>query len=64
MREYLYSFLSAEDGAVTIDWVVLTAAVVGMGFAVIAMIAGGALDHSGGLTAHIDSLNVTTGYGG
>ena len=26
------TFLSDEDGAVTVDWVVLTAAVVGIGF--------------------------------
>jgi hypothetical protein len=27
----VYDFLKAEDGAVTVDWVVLTAAVVGIG---------------------------------
>lgn len=56
------SFLISEDGAVTIDWVVLTAAVVGLGFAVIATIAGGALDHSSGLGAHLDARTVTTKY--
>ena len=30
----LYDFLTAEDGAVTVDWVVLCAAVVGLGVAV------------------------------
>ena len=30
----LYDFLMAEDGAVTVDWVVLCAAVVGLGVAV------------------------------
>jgi hypothetical protein len=29
------TFFASEDGAVTVDWVVLTAAVVGLGFAVI-----------------------------
>lgn len=35
-RASLYrSFFAAEEGAVTVDWVVLTAAIVGLGFAVI-----------------------------
>ena len=35
------TFLSAEDGAVTVDWVVLTAALVGLGLAVISVVSGG-----------------------
>jgi len=35
-RSRLYqTFFHSEDGAVTVDWVVLTAAIVGLGFAVI-----------------------------
>jgi len=30
--QFLKSFSKADDGAVTVDWVVLTAAVVGMAF--------------------------------
>jgi hypothetical protein len=30
MRYFLHTFRKAEDGAVTVDWVVITAAVVGM----------------------------------
>ena len=62
MRAIVQSFLSGEDGAVTVDWVVLTGAVVGLGFAVIATIAGGALDHSTGLGAHLDQRTITTSY--
>ena len=29
MRKFLTSFMDREDGAVTVDWVVLTAAIVG-----------------------------------
>ena len=29
MQDFLKSFFKAEDGAVTVDWVVITAAVVG-----------------------------------
>ncbi|MEQ9041396.1 MAG: hypothetical protein RIE24_23995 [Silicimonas sp.] len=62
MRASITKFLFEEDGAVTVDWVVLTGAVVGLGFAVIATIAGGALDHSTGLGAHLDNRAVTTSY--
>ncbi len=34
-------FVQAEDGAVTVDWVVLTAAIVGIAIAVLAVIANG-----------------------
>ena len=62
MRNRYMTFILQEDGAVTVDWVVLTAAVVGLGFAVIATIAGGALDHSYGLGAHLDARTITTTY--
>ncbi len=35
------SFISSESGAVTVDWVVLTAALVGLGLAVMAVVSGG-----------------------
>lgn len=35
MRIRLAAFARAEDGAVTVDWVVLTAAIVGIGLAVV-----------------------------
>ncbi len=35
------SFLASESGAVTVDWVVLTAAIVGLGLAVMAVVSGG-----------------------
>lgn len=62
MRAIVETFLTDEDGAVTVDWVVLTGAIVGLGFAVIVTIAGGALDHSTGLGAHLDQRNITTSY--
>lgn len=34
-------FIKTEDGAVTVDWVVLTAALVGLGLAVISVVSGG-----------------------
>lgn len=35
MRKRFEQFLKDEDGAVTVDWVVLTAAVVGLGVAAV-----------------------------
>ncbi len=55
-------FRKDEDGAVTVDWVVLTAAIVGMGVVVITTVANGALDHSSGLNSHLLNADVTTTY--
>jgi len=62
MRVFLARFLQSEDGAVTVDWVVLTAAIVGLGVAVIGTVSDGALDHSSGLGAHIEAQEIAT-YG-
>lgn len=35
------NFVTDESGAVTVDWVVLTAAIVGLGIAVVASVRGG-----------------------
>ena len=60
MRELIAVFLKDEDGAVTVDWVVLTAAIVGLGVAVIASVSAGALDHTQGLAAHLLAKDVST----
>lgn len=60
MKTKIFGFAKEQDGAVTVDWVVLTAAIVGLGIAVITVIAGGALDHSTGLGAHLQSQSVQT----
>ncbi len=38
MLNTLINFAKSEDGAVTVDWVVLTAAIVGFGLAVILLL--------------------------
>lgn len=38
MWVFLQNFFDAEDGAVTVDWVVLTAAVVGLGLALVGLL--------------------------
>ena len=52
MMKFINTFCKDEDGAVTVDWVVLTAAVVGLGVAAYSQISTG----TGALTAS------TSGY--
>ena len=52
------NFKNDESGAVTVDWVVLTAGIVGLGVAVIAAVAAGALDHSTGVGAQLSAQTV------
>ena len=47
MTAYIKNFAASESGAVTVDWVVLTAALVGLGLAVMAVVSGGVNDLSG-----------------
>ncbi|MEO9517588.1 hypothetical protein [Shimia sp.] len=47
MNKFLNKFRKDEDGAVTVDWVVLTAAVVGLAVAAYAAIERGATDLTG-----------------
>lgn len=42
MKSFMNRFKRSEDGAVTVDWVVLTAAVVGLAGAAYSSISGGA----------------------
>ncbi len=42
MLNYIQNFARDEDGAVTVDWVVLTAAIVGLGIAVLTSVSTGA----------------------
>lgn len=42
MLNFTKTFSADEDGAVTVDWVVLTAAIVGLGIAVLTSVSNGA----------------------
>ncbi len=41
MLKFIKNFRRDEDGAVTVDWVVLTAALVGIGIAVVSTVSSG-----------------------
>ena len=55
-------FFANEDGAVTVDWVVLTGAVVGIGLSVILSVSNGATDYATGVGGHLSNLEVISAY--
>ena len=58
MLNYIKTFCNDEDGAVTVDWVVLTAAVVGLGIAVAGSIQGGAEEMAKDIATELDTNTV------
>ena len=50
-------FLTSEDGAITVDWVVLTAALAGLGLAVMVVVTGGVEDLSQDTATELASLD-------
>ncbi|NNU81240.1 hypothetical protein HMH01_12415 [Halovulum dunhuangense] len=55
------TFVKDEDGAVTVDWVVLTAAIVGIGLIVLQLIRGGIYDAASAISASLTSAIDTAG---
>lgn len=60
MLNFIKRFQRDEEGAVTVDWVVLTAALVGLGFGVVFAISQSATNHASSVGAHISSSNIVT----
>ena len=56
--KFAKNFSRDEDGAVTVDWVVLTAAIVGLGVAVLASVSGGVTKLSGKITTELTDTTV------
>ena len=56
------SFKSDESGAVTVDWVVLTAAIVGLGMVVMTTVGGGITSLSGEIVTDLTNQSIN-GYG-
>ncbi len=59
----LKSFARDEDGAVTVDWVVLTAAIVGLGIAVLTTVGDATDDYADDIGAHLSAQGIKTTYG-
>jgi Flp pilus assembly pilin Flp len=57
------NFRNDEDGAVTVDWVVLTAALVGLGIAVLAAVSSGLEDLSGDIEGELTGDVIQTTFG-
>ena len=58
MMNFFKTFTRDEDGAVTVDWVVLTAAVVGLGIAAIATVRGGVDSLAGDIDTSLENGEV------
>ncbi|WP_417273352.1 Flp family type IVb pilin [Celeribacter halophilus] len=52
------TFSRDEDGAVTVDWVVLTAAIVGLGIAVLTSVGDGVMDLSDAIEKNLTDTEV------
>lgn len=58
MNRFIALWARDEDGAVTVDWVVLTAGIVGLGIAVIASVAAGTTEHSSAVGERLSSQTI------
>jgi Flp pilus assembly pilin Flp len=60
MLNFIKNFRNDEDGAVTVDWVVLTAAIVGLGIAVLTSVGGGTTALGNKLSSNLADQAVAT----
>jgi len=56
------NFKNDESGAVTVDWVVLTAAIVGLGIAVLASVSSGVQNLSGDIQTQLSGQAISTTF--
>ena len=62
MLNTIMKFVKSEDGAVTVDWVVLTAGLVGLGLSVLAVVGSKATDQSDNLGSFVGATELTTTF--
>ena len=60
MIKFIKNFRKDEDGAVTVDWVVLTAAVVALAAIAYNQVRDGASDLAGNVESALSAVTVTT----
>ncbi|MEM6726878.1 MAG: hypothetical protein AAF618_00135 [Pseudomonadota bacterium] len=58
MMNFFNKFRRDEDGAVTVDWVVLTAAIVGLGIAVLTTVSGSVDTLADSIDTEMSTLSV------
>jgi Flp pilus assembly pilin Flp len=64
MTNLIKNFAASESGAVTVDWVVLTAAIVGLGIAAMAVVSGGVEDLTRDIETQLLTDHVGATFGG
>ena len=62
MLNMIKNFAADESGAVTVDWVVLTAAIVGLGLAVMSVISNSTETLTGKIGDAMDGMSVSTNF--
>ena len=62
MIKFIKNFRKDEDGAVTVDFVVVTAAVVGLGIAVLATLADGVVDTAAAVNTGLETNGTVKTY--
>jgi Flp pilus assembly pilin Flp len=60
MIKFIKNFRKDEEGAVTVDWVVLTAAIVGLGVAGVSTVSGGVNSLAGNISSGVSGQTVGT----
>ncbi|WP_371169841.1 Flp family type IVb pilin [Aliiroseovarius sp. 2305UL8-7] len=56
--DLIKTFKADEDGAVTVDWVVLTAAIVGLGIAVLTSVSGGTTSLANKISSELGDMSI------
>ena len=62
MTNMIKNFVSNESGAVTVDWVVLTAAIVGLGLAVMSVVSDGTETLTNKIGNQLSSQEISTSF--
>jgi Flp pilus assembly pilin Flp len=60
MPNFIKNFRNDEDGAVTVDWVVLTAAIVGLGIAVLTSVGTGTTALGNKISSNLSDQTIAT----
>jgi len=60
MLNFIKNFAKDESGAVTVDWVVLTAAIVGLGIAVMASVGQSTADLGDTISGELATMGIAT----
>ena len=60
MLNFIKNFRRDEDGAVTVDWVVLTAAIVGLGIAILTSVGNGTTALGSKVSSQLNAQSILT----